>query len=79
MNDASALLTAVAHLLLSFATFLAAVVAVFKIEKVHKATNSMKDELVASTRSAAHASGVKEEHDRAKAVSESVDKDEASS
>lgn len=31
-----------------------------KIEEVHKATNSMKDELVAATRSESHAAGVAE-------------------
>jgi hypothetical protein len=37
-----------------------------KIETVHRATNSMKDELVALTAKSSHAEGVKEEKDRVK-------------
>lgn len=42
-----------------------AMIGVSKIEQVHKATNSMKDELVEATREAAHASGVADEREDA--------------
>ena len=35
-----------------------------KVERVHKATNSLTDRLVALTRLEAHAAGVKEERER---------------
>lgn len=37
-----------------------------KVEEVRHATNSLADRLVESTRIAAHAAGVKEEHERLK-------------
>jgi hypothetical protein len=43
---------------------IAALIAVFKIEKVHKATNSLVDRLVITTREKAHAAGVKEGEER---------------
>lgn len=39
---------------------------VAKVEAVHIATNSLTDRLVETTRSEAHAAGVKEEQDKAK-------------
>lgn len=36
-----------------------------KVEEVHKATNSLTDRLVETTKSEAHAAGIKEEKDRA--------------
>lgn len=50
----------VATALTSLCTLIVAVVNVFKIEIIHKATNSMKDELVAAVRSSAHAKGMVE-------------------
>ncbi len=37
-----------------------------KIEEVHKATNSLVDRLIDTTRTESHAAGVKEEQDRPK-------------
>jgi hypothetical protein len=55
-----------------FMTALAALVAAAaslrngrKIDEVHKATNSMKDELVLTTKKEAYAAGQKDEKDRA--------------
>ncbi len=61
----------VAQIITSLATLVAAAGSLLiswrnsgKIDEVHIATNSMKDELVATTRLAAHAAGVKEQKDR---------------
>jgi len=37
-----------------------------KVEEVHRATNSLTDRLVASTKLEAHAAGIKEEQNRSK-------------
>ena len=61
----------VAQIITSIATLIAACGAILigwwnaaKIEEVHKATNSMKDELVAATAKSSKAEGIKEEKDR---------------
>ncbi len=61
----------VAQIITSLATLVAACGAVAmsfrnsrKIEEVHKATNSLTDRLVETTKTEAHAAGVKEEKDR---------------
>ncbi len=61
----------VAQIITSLATLVAACGALLvgwrnstKIEQVHIATNSLTDRLVATTKSEAHAAGVKEEKDR---------------
>lgn len=42
-----------------------------KVEEVHKATNSLTDRLVATTKTEAHAAGVKEEKDKSSNLSTS--------
>jgi len=63
----------VAQIITSVATLIAACGAILigwwnstKIEQVHKATNSLTDRLVETTKLEAHAAGVKEEQDRPK-------------
>ena len=63
----------IAQIILATATLVTAIGAVLlgwhnsnKIEQVHKATNSLTDRLVETTKTEAHAAGVKEQKDREK-------------
>lgn len=71
MQEATNLISAIAQLIIAigviwgyFKTKNAVANVAEKVEEVHKATNSMKDELVAVTAKSAKAEGVKEEKDR---------------
>jgi hypothetical protein len=50
----------IAQLITSIATLIGVLRVTRKVETVHKATNSLVDKLVATTRIEAHAAGVKE-------------------
>lgn len=50
----------IAQLITSIATLVGVIRVTSKVEGVHKATNSLVDRLVDTTRSEAHAAGVKE-------------------
>ena len=62
LGDIAQLCTALAAL----ASFIASLRNYRKIEEVHKATNSMKDELVAVTAKSSFAEGAKSEVDKAR-------------
>jgi hypothetical protein len=59
-----AVLATIPPTLLGAAALVVALKTTKKVEQVHKATNSLTDRLVASTRVEAHAAGVKEEKER---------------
>jgi hypothetical protein len=59
-----ALVTSVPPTLAALATLVVALRGEKKIEKVHKATNSLTDRLLAATRIASHAEGVESERAR---------------
>lgn len=63
-----ALIGATGTFLLSLVTLVSQIITVRKVEQVHKATNSMKDQLVAATKSDAlkegHSQGVSDEKAR---------------
>ena len=63
-GEIAQIITSLATLVASAGAFILGWRNANKIEQVHIATNSMKDELVAVTAKASHAEGVKEEKDR---------------
>ena len=63
MENVAPILTAIASII----SAIGVVVAIFKVNQVHKLTNSMKDELVASTKVASKAEGKQEEREEARA------------
>jgi hypothetical protein len=62
MDDVLRIIVALTPLMI---VMLAGFVALYtKLDSLHRQTNSMKDELIISTRNLAHAQGVSEEHER---------------
>ncbi len=64
MGEAAQLLTALATLVTAIAGLIIGIRNTRKIEAVRHATNSLTDRLVETTKTEAHAAGVKEEKDR---------------
>ena len=64
-GESAQIITSGATLLGSLVTAAVAIRSLIRIEEVHKATNSLTDRLVESTRIEAHAAGVKEGQDAA--------------
>lgn len=58
------IIAAVATAITSTAAAVVSIVVAAKVERVHIATNSLTDRLVQTTKTEAHAAGVKEEKDK---------------
>ncbi len=75
LNDLTLFIVAITSLITVIRSFLNSKkldAAILQIEIIHKATNSMKNELVEEVRLASHAQGVKDEKETASHLSQKV-------